>query len=199
MSEQDAIARLLSQFLGKPRLAAFVSAFAKPIDELTANIKSIISNVAVGVTLDKLGAIVLEYRGDLDDEQYRAIILGKILALRSDGTPEDIRAVVAAAISASVTDVAIWEGPTACFVVQANAGLPTLPWLRIKLLIDVARPAGVGSQLYFPGEDTTTFRLSDNDENLTGVAATIGGVLADNDLSLTGVAATVGNKLGGNV
>jgi len=94
---EEAVARLISQFKGKERIEALVTAFVDQYQDLEnmsydmENNRSV--NTAVGNQLDQLGEIVDVARGGLDNEDYRKAIITKIAINVSKGTPENLLAI----------------------------------------------------------------------------------------------------------
>jgi hypothetical protein len=58
---------------------------------------------AEGASLDQYGALFAFARGALDDDHYRALLRGLILARRSSGTASELQAIVRAILSMKVT------------------------------------------------------------------------------------------------
>jgi hypothetical protein len=87
--EADGPTRLLEEYIGKPRIEAYLGAFLKEvqsIEDLAVQVfveRSVYT--AEGVQLDTLGLIVVQPRSGLTDEAYRQFILGKIYANKADG------------------------------------------------------------------------------------------------------------------
>ena len=86
----DGLAELLWQYDDKPRLRAFLSALLARVQstELVAYAAMAGRGIysAIGAQLDVLGKIVGQARGELTDDEYRLMILGRILVNRSSGT-----------------------------------------------------------------------------------------------------------------
>lgn len=95
----SATERMTQKYASKRLLAELGGAFFKALqrvedaywDMLTDSI-----DTAEGKRLDRIGQIVGLKRGDLEEEPYRMILRAWILANRSNGTGEDILAVMAA-------------------------------------------------------------------------------------------------------
>ncbi len=64
---------------------------------------------AEGVALDTIGANIGQYRGEVRDEVYRALIKTKILRNRSDGTLNDIVEVLSLALDVEPSDIIMRE------------------------------------------------------------------------------------------
>ena len=97
--DELALARVLQQYVGKPRIEGQISAHAAQIqaveDALWQLMVGQYLDAAEGVQLDRLGAVLVEPRGALGDAQYALVLAAKIRMLRSSGTVPDILAVFA--------------------------------------------------------------------------------------------------------
>lgn len=148
--ETDALENvLLSQFRDKPTMRALVAAFSEGAQLLEDEVYDLVGQLdletATGFGLNLLGSRVFEQRRGLSDDDYRAIIRGKIRALRGGGTAQDIYDTAIAASAAGVT-VELRELPPASYEVTfvSNASVTPGPLYRKRLraLMDLARPAG---------------------------------------------------------
>lgn len=90
----DAKARLLSQFKGKPRVEGLIESGAAGYQDIEECFFKMYYeravNSAVGAQLDIVGEIVGQPRYGWDDDAYRVLIVGKIGANISKGTPEEL-------------------------------------------------------------------------------------------------------------
>lgn len=88
----DAVDRLITQYKGKPRFIALISAFVAQhqiIEDKTFEFYQRLDILtAAGAQLDGIGEIVGQTRGGLDDENYRILIFAKIGQNVSNGDPE---------------------------------------------------------------------------------------------------------------
>jgi hypothetical protein len=102
---------------------------------------------ASGAVLDRLGSYVGEPRGPFTDDVYRRFIGARILANRSDGTPEAMLAILARLTEPS--EVEYFGTPPAGFVIQVTRTEPMLDSQRrrIRRIVGDARPLGVGVDL----------------------------------------------------
>lgn len=97
--EAQALARLASQFREKVNLEALVGILAGEVQELEdATYALILGRTlyhATGATLERWGDALNRPRpvsgaAATDDEAYRALLLGQVVANSSSGTPEDV-------------------------------------------------------------------------------------------------------------
>lgn len=94
----QALADLLQQYKGKPRIVGILTALVQQIQDLEDGIYPLndgrqLAN-AVGVQLDGIGEIVGLKRNGLDDDTYRIFIIGTIAKNFSDGTIPVIRTIL---------------------------------------------------------------------------------------------------------
>jgi hypothetical protein len=80
---------------------------------------------AEGVALDTIGANIGQYRGEVRDEVYRALIKTKILRNRSDGTLNDIVEVLSIALDIDKTDIIMRE--------DTESSLPNINVLTVPI------------------------------------------------------------------
>lgn len=95
--QAQAIARLTTIFKDKPKIAALLSAFVSPTQDIEAILYDLFGqrsiDTAVGYQLDILGEIVGVKRKGRSDSDYRLAIIGKIAINTSEGTSEDLIAI----------------------------------------------------------------------------------------------------------
>lgn len=88
----------IEQYQERPRLEAFLYSFTKQAQELEDVFWDVIVgrmlDAAVGVQLDAIGRLVVEPRQGREDDIYRVFLRGKIRANWSDGTPNDVIALL---------------------------------------------------------------------------------------------------------
>lgn len=190
----DAVARLLSQYRDKPRIAGLVSALAGRGQAVENALWSILAQLALATAadswLDRLGAIVGEPRDGRVDSVYRASIRARIYANASNGRVEDLIEMFQAwadwwATNAPIrvaqlapAALSVETSPTGDAITAAEEEL--LPLFR---LFSATRAAGVGMtvryQLHSDPEGMFTFAdgapesstdqgFSDDDPNGTG-------------------------------
>lgn len=151
----DAVARLLSQYRDKPRIAGLVSALAGRGQAVENALWSILTQLALSTAadawLDRLGAIVGEPRDGRTDVVYRASIRARIYANASNGRVEDLIAMfqawadwVGPGLPLKVTQLApaaisVDTSPGGGAIASVEATL--LPLFR---LFSATRAAGVG-------------------------------------------------------
>lgn len=106
-----ALDRLLEQFKGKPNIEGMLTSYIQQVQDLEETNFSLLNdrsiNTAIGNQLDVLGALVNEARLGRDDETYRIAILTRIGINNSEGTPNQIMALLKS-IEGS-TKVNMWE------------------------------------------------------------------------------------------
>lgn len=150
-----ALARLLTQYVGKTRIEGKISAHAAQTqaeeDALWQLMTEQYLALAVGVQLDRIGAIVLEPRGALGDAQYALALAARIRMLRSSGTVPDLLAVFDALIPGGAKRlIQAWPASFELFLDDAidgdNAAL-------FASFVERAKVAGVTARLvYYTGE-----------------------------------------------
>lgn len=139
--------RLYEQFKGKPNWIALVDrVWAPQMDQLEAAAQSLLTLPSIddssGFQLDVIGKIVGQPRAGLDDPTYRLILRGKIRANRSQGTPEDLYAVLVAAFGVG-TQAVYAPGGDASFDLRLVAPMADSEVGVIVSLVGDAKPAGV--------------------------------------------------------
>lgn len=97
---QDGKDKLLTQFKDKPKIEGVLSAYMRQAQDLEdAYFEFLIDRFLAdgeGVQLDNIGKIVDETREGKADNVYKIALAGKILGNFSEGTPEDIIAILKA-------------------------------------------------------------------------------------------------------
>ncbi len=139
--EARVLSRLLTQFQRKPRLAALLGIFTKPLQELEGvfwdlRLKLTLAD-ATDAQLDMIGRILDEPRGPLDDTDYRAVLAIKILVLKSSGTAPELMTIARTLIGADYIYREIF--PAAVFI-----DLLTVPVFTVALLARFMRRAKAG-------------------------------------------------------
>lgn len=93
----SALALAMAQYAGKTDFEYLLSAFVDEIQTLGDQLSELASerylDGAEGIQLDRLGEIVDEPRGGKTDFLYLAYLEARILANRSNGTPDEVLAV----------------------------------------------------------------------------------------------------------
>jgi hypothetical protein len=153
-----AVANLLGQFRGKPRLEAFVRALVDQVQEVEAAFWELATErtigAAVGAQIDGLGAVVGLARASLDasldDEVYRALLRAWVKVRRSSGTADQLLEVVRLAEADPAFALTLTEPETATVKVVLDQATPVLePGLLHRALLVPAKSAGV--KLYLEG------------------------------------------------
>ena len=149
---EEARANLIGQFQNRPNLQAFLDAFVQQTADLETALFQILTDTdidnAVGVQLDGLGDIVGEERGGRNDAEYRDAIRVRILLNTSEGTAEELIAIIKGIDSTLTPEIV--DIPPAAF--YAQIGLTTLSTdqlNRLAFFIRKGRGAAIGSFLIF--------------------------------------------------
>jgi len=148
---QQALNRLLQQYKGKPKYAAFFTVLVQQIQDLEDGIFPLdegrqfyngTSYPAEGAQLDGIGEIVGIDRNGLSDEQYRIFILGKIAQNFSDATMPTIIKILDI-FFAPVEMVTHELYPAEVDVEMADISLDPAFWQIVFPLIQRALGAGI--------------------------------------------------------
>lgn len=147
----EAPKRLIEQYRGRNLIEGLVKVFAGRWQRIEDAAWEVIVfrriELAEGVTLDKLGAIVRRGRNGLPDKSYRIAIRAQIRILRSSGKPEDMIAIARLSTPAGTALSYREEHPAGVrFEVQTRVkfSIPVL-WTALRL----SKPAGVRVGLVF--------------------------------------------------
>lgn len=181
----DALARLLEQFKGKPKLEGILAAFAAQTQAHEDVGFDLYEDrwlaVAVGVQLDRMGALLNEPRNGLSDDDYRTVLLAKVAQNISNATPEDMIAVFTLLTQGRY--VHYEEFFPAAFRLTAVGINPLASPARILAGLNAARPAGVAIESAAIVTDPPFVFLSDADPAGRGFGSltdsTAGGHLAE--------------------
>lgn len=145
--------RLLNQFKGRPRIAAWNRAYLNQCQKLEDAIFDVLIkrtiDAAEGVQLDALGRIVGELRDDLPDDDYRIFILARIYINKSQGHLSDVLKVLAYIIS---TPVRVFEYP-ACIAIESSLILARDPVVVYNHLRQT-KAGGIKLSLVVPTSNT---------------------------------------------
>lgn len=160
-----ALTRLPSQFAGKPKLRAFISALIRPFQRLedaqwqVYTLTSI--DTATGLELEQIGILVGEPPSGLDDEVYRRRIRARIAVNRSKGRAEDLYSVALAVLgSGSGVTVQIQRSGAAEARVDLTGVVDEETAGVAFELMQAAASSGVRIHLvYTPSVLADTFRL----------------------------------------
>ncbi len=147
---------LIPDYRNSPDLVAIISSYSQQLQDLEDDLRDIIAQTVVpggeGVQLDRIGKVIGQARWGRTDADYRRLILARVVANSSGGTPEDQIALILALF------------PTAAPVVYRRMGIcyfemdyelpsPSTQADRDALdnLLETSAPAGVG----FGARETT--------------------------------------------
>lgn len=159
-------AKMLAQYRDKLKLAAFVGELAERAQDLEAAFFDVLEQTsvgtAIGVWLDRLGAVVGEERGGEGDTLFRRYVLARVKANRSDGTLEDVIAVITAWYGSAFPSLILTEPGRANLLVELSSPAVTSTQVaRLVRLLKDTRSAAVGLQLLWqPQADADTFTFS---------------------------------------
>lgn len=107
--ETRLLGRLYWQFRGKPNITAWVKMVARQFQDVEDVYQAILTIISiddsVGAQLDNLGRFLGQPRAGLDDATYRLYLKARIIANKSDGTPEAIYKVFRALFGSAVSMV----------------------------------------------------------------------------------------------
>lgn len=168
---ERAKARILAQYQTKPLFVALIAELATLVQEIEAALFDVTEQTAIGVAfgtwLDRLGAIVGEERGGVGDVLFRRYILARIQANTSEGTLEDVIAVITAWYGAAFPSLILTEPGRANLLVDLNSPDVQLDALArlVKLLRDT-RSAGVGGQMLYQLQASTKIFQFSSDATL---------------------------------
>lgn len=167
----DAVALLLSQFQGKPRIEALVRAYLAGVQDLHDAIYQVLIGIwidgAEGVQLDGIGEILGLPRSGWTDTTYRVFLRAQVLVLRSHGTwPDMVGILRVIGVTLALTSVA--DSGIAAMRVALGELLDgdVLPADVYRLLL-AAKPAGVRLTVEYPtvgAEDSFTWADADVDQ-----------------------------------
>lgn len=161
---------LLSVWRG-PRVTALLEAIAinqQDVEDAAFDIRmGLLIDTATGIYLDLWGRIYEEAREGLADVQYRKVIITKAYALRAKGTPPETLYV---ARELSNADAVVYPLFPAGYGVLISAATPlddgTI--IRIRRILEMTRPAGVGNE-YIEGSGDF-FRFDTGELDTQGLA-----------------------------
>lgn len=170
----DALERFITQYKGKPRLSALLSAWVKQVqsaEDVCYQLATLLLlDSAVGDQLDKLGLLVGEERQGRGDELFRVYVKARIRANRSLGTANDILAVMIA-IGAVPDDPPFLEYLAAFTLFLASlesTNGETLDPNAVVAIVRRAKPVGVQFVVVAPPPGTladSTFAFSHVEES----------------------------------
>lgn len=186
----QALARLATQYQGKPLMAALLRVFTPLVQQVEDMLYAMqlamqLAN-AEGVQLDVIGALVGQSREAADDAQYRLRIAARIKTNISTGTVEDIYAVFAILLPSNT--LAGMPDYPAGFILDVGPVDPALFPLYESFFAD-AKGKGIAGQLWYDVTDSAHQLLLDDAASPSPDSDDLGlGDTADD---------TVGGELGG--
>lgn len=159
-------AKMLAQYRERPKLAAFVGELAARAQDLEAALFDVLEQTAVGtavgIWLDRLGGVVGEERGGEGDTLFRQYVQARVKANRSEGTLEDVIAVITAWYGSAFPTLLLTEPGRANLLVELSSPAVTATQVaRLARLLKDTRAAGVGTQMLWQAQaDADTFTFS---------------------------------------
>lgn len=183
---------LLHQFRDKKNIKAILGSYNNEVEQANKHLFDLINNFTVekatGIYLEYLGNIVGQKRLGNTDEDYRDLILKKILVNTSDGTPDTLLSILSDLTNTD--NVRLWEHfpLSAIYYTDGNnATLSTLQTLKdaspitseLSLIVDTTRQGWVGSEFY----EQKVFVVDENGDNVADefgnqvVALSEGGII----------------------
>lgn len=111
---------------------------------------------ATGLFLDILGGLFGEPRGTLSDVEYRDFIIAKSIALSARGTIPEVRDLVQTLSDGEVRALPVFP---ASYEVEILVNDPLIPprRKRIRRILDLVTPAGVGSSVVEASSESFQF------------------------------------------
>jgi hypothetical protein len=136
----------LIEFFRKPRASAVLrDVFGPQVQEIEDTLWELFQafdlDTATGATLDFLGAIVGELRNDRDDDEYRVAVKLRLMVNRSEGTVEELLAILVLADPDLV--FTLREYWPASIILRWTGAFTRLAAPDLFVLMQQAKPAGV--------------------------------------------------------
>lgn len=139
----EGLARVVSQYRGKPKLSAYYACFLQQVQYLedATQAEAVLWDIdtAAGWRLDILGARVGQVRVGTTDAEYRLYVKARILANRSLGKVSDLRRIAALLIPAYVYR----EDNTNVYIEDTSGTLDAPTALAIQQILQSAASAGI--------------------------------------------------------
>lgn len=164
----QAVALLISQFRGKPRIEIVLRALMAQVQELedtAIDLNERGMDELSGYRLDVLGRVVGRQRLGMSDEQYRVWVKGRIAANRSSGRTEDILNLALVVFGEDVTARMVEDFPGA-FTLHLDDPVPGDWGAQFVELIGIATAPGVRSQVTWT-DSASAFRFSTTGSTVT--------------------------------
>lgn len=149
----EALANLAAQYKGKANIEAMLTAYINQVQDLEGVLFELLTerfiDDAEGVQVDGFGSIVGEAREGRSDADYKLAIQARIVLNLSNGTPEDLIALVRSVVGAAV--VRMTDYFPAGFVAYIEDPIDPLIISPAKAyaILQKGKPAGVQAQLSF--------------------------------------------------
>ena len=149
----EALDRIVEQLKNKPNYAALVSAYTAQSSALQAALLQILDDTSIdnseGAQLDGLGRIVGEARNGRDDPAYRTALKVRIRVNLSEGTLEEIVAIIVLAIGGGTVEITEYQ--PAAFIARVLTPIDpdVVSPSQVGELVRQARGAGIGSGTVF--------------------------------------------------
>lgn len=156
----DMVARLLQRFRGKPKLEAFIHLLGRQVQDLENALLGIVAitdlGSVTGVQLDVLGKILQQARNGQDDDTYRLFLRARILVNASQGTVEEVLAVLVLLVPGAT--LVLTETDPAAFEVAVTSPVPDLAdMVVISRLVLEAKSAGIKASIFSYSEPVFRF------------------------------------------
>lgn len=159
---ERAIARLAMQYADKSTIQGICSSVGAQAQDIEDAIYGIYAQqdvaTASDIGLEVIGYLFNEKRGDLNDTEFRAVIMAKIAALVGNATREDMIAVVEAIVTTTLDSVEVRPG-RADFEIIANSAsasfISDLVANRAARILKIAKAAGVRAIFKYRNFTTT--------------------------------------------
>jgi len=164
---QDALARLLAQYVGMPRVQSLITTFSAQIQDLENAIYPLdegrafwngTTTPAIGAQLDIIGSLVGINRNGLSDQQYILFIFGKIAQNYSDGTRPTMAVVVQNLFQAQISLIQDYY-PAGLGVEAIGSEIPPSLYPIAKAIVEGALGAGIKLTYAAASQDTNVFRF----------------------------------------
>lgn len=177
------LALLTSQFRGQPAARAVLASWIAQVQDLETALFDLLSDgltSAVGAQLDQIGDLLGRPRSGLSDDEYRLLLTGIALAIKSSGTGPEL--VEIADILCKVVPVTLSEPGVAVVKVEPAAHISLSASLVLEALVR-AKVAGVrilvvdvpsGSTFAFSADDRTA---TDSARGFSDTSGLVGGQL----------------------
>lgn len=163
---KTALRRLLSKEKGHDIFRAWVKSYVARVQELEDTAWDVLEKRTLdgeGAQLDAIGRLVLRYRGDLSDADYKIALRAQIRVLRSKGKPLDLEEVATLSLPEAFSYLYDEAYPKSTFIEvvgQVDFAIDVL-WYNLRR----AKPAG--TQLFLVWQTTDPdqgFTLTSGDD-----------------------------------